>query len=100
MTVFWIVIGMSLATMVPRWLSAWVVGRLRLPAWVRRWLNSIPFAALGALVFPGILSVEPKEPAVGLIGGIVAAILAGFRLPILFIIVGAILTVMGMKTWL
>ncbi|PTX61757.1 branched-subunit amino acid transport protein [Melghirimyces profundicolus] len=99
MTLLWILLGMSAVTMVPRWLPVWLVGRWKMPRWIRRWLNSIPFAALGALIFPGILSVEPDTPSVGLIGGLVAAILAFFRLHVLFVIAGAILTVVGMKGW-
>ncbi|EGK07814.1 AzlD domain-containing protein [Kroppenstedtia eburnea] len=97
MNLVWIILGMSLVTMLPRWLSVWVLGRWKLPPRVRLWLNSIPYAALGALIFPGILSVEPGAPAVGLVGGLVAGGLAYFRLPILVVITGAVLAVMGMK---
>ncbi|GGA43640.1 hypothetical protein GCM10007416_15930 [Kroppenstedtia guangzhouensis] len=97
MNLVWIIFGMSLVTMVPRWLSVWVMGRWKLPRRFRLWLNSIPYAALGALIFPGVLSVEPSVPYVGLIGGLVAGGLAYFRLPILVVITGAVLAVMGMK---
>lgn len=100
MSLIWIILGMSVVTMVPRWLPVGVVGRWKLPRRVRLWLNSIPFAALGALIFPGVLSVEPGAPLVGLVGGLVAGMLAFFRLPILVVITGAILAVMGMKGWM
>lgn len=87
------IIGMSLATMIPRMIPSFLVDKLQFRPWVNRWLNAIPYAALGALVFPGILSVIPENPQVGIIGGIVAAILAYFRLNVVLVVIGAILTV-------
>src|SRR6478672_6996944 len=68
--IFLIIIGMSLVTMIPRIIPAFIVDKLQFHDWVNNWLNAIPFAALGALIFPGILSVKPDQPYVGLIGGI------------------------------
>lgn len=31
MNLVWIILGMSLVTMLPRWLSVWVLGRWKLP---------------------------------------------------------------------
>lgn len=95
----WIILGMSLATLIPRWLPVWLVDRWELPAWFRGWLQAIPFAALGALIFPGILTVDPQEPLVGVAGGLVAVLLAWFRLPILVIIIGAVGTVLVFRWW-
>lgn len=88
-----IIIGMSIVTMVPRIIPGFLVDKLQFRPWVNRWLNAIPYAALGALIFPGILSVIPEEPMVGIIGGIVAIILAYFGLNVVLVVLGAILTV-------
>ncbi|WP_085992814.1 AzlD domain-containing protein [Oceanobacillus senegalensis] len=93
MTILLIIIGMSLVTMIPRIIPAFVVDKLPLWPWVHRWLNAIPYAALGALIFPGILSVVPDQPIVGLIGGIVAILLALFGLNVVLVVIGAIITV-------
>lgn len=61
--------------------------------WVHRALQAIPFAALGALIFPGILSVYEDQPIIGFIGGIVAIFLAFIGLHLIFIVVGAIASV-------
>ncbi len=87
------IIGMSLATMIPRIIPGFLVDKLQFKPWVNRFLNAIPYAALGALIFPGILSVIPEEPIVGIIGGVVAAILAYFGLNVVLVVLGAILTV-------
>lgn len=94
---FWIIVGMALVTYIPRVLPAALIGQRNVSPWMARWLESIPYAALGALIFPGILSVEQGEPAVGIIGGAVAAIFALFRLNMLIVIVGAIGAVILVK---
>src|SRR5690625_130574 len=91
--IFLIIIGMSLVTMIPRVIPAFVVNKLMFRDWVNRWLQAIPYAALGALIFPGIMSVKEGEPHIGLIGGIVAVLLAYFGLNIVLVVLGAILTV-------
>ncbi|MFD1037634.1 AzlD domain-containing protein [Virgibacillus byunsanensis] len=91
--IFAIIIGMSLATMIPRIIPAYIVDKLQFRDWVNRWLNAIPFAALGALIFPGILTVKPDQPHIGLLGGIVAIVLAYFGLNVIVVLLGAIATV-------
>src|SRR5690625_7508186 len=72
MIIILIIIGMSLVTMIPRVIPAFVVGQLEFKSWLNRWLNAIPYAALGALIFPGIMSVQEGQPHIGLVGGLVA----------------------------
>jgi len=94
---FWVIVGMALVTYIPRLLPAFLIGHRNVSPWMERWLGSIPYAALGALIFPGILSVEQGEPLVGIAGGAVAALLAFFRLNMLIVIVGAIGAVVAIK---
>ncbi|GGI13665.1 AzlD domain-containing protein [Gottfriedia solisilvae] len=99
MIVFLLVLGMCLVTMIPRILPVFIVDRVQFPNWVTSWLKGVPYAALGALIFPGILSVEKGNMSVGLIGGIVAIILSIFRLHIIFVVFGSIGTVLIMKLY-
>ena len=73
----WITIaGMALVTFLPR-LIPMAVGRdIRLPAWIRRWLSYFPYAALGALIFPGILSAIEGKPWIGVAAGASAGLVA------------------------
>lgn len=89
-----IILAMGLVTYLPRFLPVLIMERWGLPKGAERWLKGIPYAALGALIFPGILFVDENRPLVGLIGGLVAALLAYLRLPILLVILGAIGAVM------
>ncbi|SDM01560.1 AzlD domain-containing protein [Sediminibacillus halophilus] len=91
--ILFIILGMSLVTMIPRMLPAYIVDKVHFPEWINRWLNAIPYAALGALIFPGILTVKPDQPHLGLIGGAVAVILAFLGLNIILVVIGAIATV-------
>lgn len=95
--IFVIIIGMSLVTMIPRIIPAYIVDRIHFPGWLNKWLNAIPYAALGALTFPGILSVRPEQPSVGIIGGLVAIVLAYIGLNVILVVIGAIATVFIMS---
>jgi len=88
-----IIIGMSLVTMIPRVIPVFIVEKLQFRPWVNRMLNAIPYAALGALIFPGIITVIPEQPHIGIIGGIVAVILSFLGRNVIFVVIGAIATV-------
>jgi len=88
-----IIIGMALVTMIPRVIPAFLVDKIQFRDWVNRWLNAIPYAALGALIFPGILTVKSDQPYVGVIGGFVAIVLAYIGMNVILVVIGAILTV-------
>lgn len=88
-----IIIGMAIVTMIPRMIPAFIVDKLQFRDWINSWLGAIPYAALGALIFPGILSVIPEQPIIGLVGGAVAVLLAFLGLNVIIVVIGAILTV-------
>lgn len=91
--IFIIIIGMAFVTILPRVVPSFIVDKLELKPWLNRWLNAIPYAALGALIFPGILMVKEGSPIIGVIGGIVAIILAYLGMNVIFVVFGAIVTV-------
>ncbi|MBB6454640.1 branched-subunit amino acid transport protein [Salirhabdus euzebyi] len=88
-----VIIGMSIVTLLPRLIPVFIVDKASYPVWVNRWLDAIPYAALGALIFPGIMSVIPDKPLFGLLGGIIAIGIAFFEVNVIFSVLGAILTV-------
>jgi branched-subunit amino acid transport protein len=72
--VIWLLFfGMFLATYLPRLAPLIMTRQLPLSPWVRRWLRYFPYAALGALIFPGILSAVPGRPWLAAAAGLVAA---------------------------
>jgi branched-subunit amino acid transport protein len=71
--IWWLLAGMFAVTYVPR-VIPFVIGReIALPPWVRRWLDYFPYAALGALIFPGVLTAVPGRPWLSLAAAGVAA---------------------------
>ncbi len=97
MRILWIILGMALVTYLPRLLPALTLDRFQFPGWFRRWLRSIPYAALGALIFPGVLLVDRDQPLLGLVGGLVAAALSFLKLHITLVMAGSILAVILMQ---
>jgi branched-subunit amino acid transport protein len=94
MKVLLLIVGMSLVTMVPRLVPVWISPDSDLPGWMRKWLEFIPYAALGALIFPGIILVDREDPWFGLVGGITAAVLALLKLDLTLVMAGAVAVVL------
>lgn len=89
-----LILGMALVTYLPRLLPAIFLDRFQFPDWFQTWLKSIPYAALGALIFPGVLWVDPDQPLLGLLGGLAALLLSWLNLHITLVMAGAIGTVL------
>ena len=87
------ILGMALVTYLPRLIPALLMDRFQFPSWFEKWLKSIPYAALGALIFPGVLLVKEDQPLIGLAGGAAAFILALLDLHITLVMAGSILVV-------
>jgi len=90
MAIWLMIILMGLVTVIPRILPAFIVDKLKFPTWVGQWLELIPYAALGALIFPGILNVIADQPHIGIIGGLAAILLSLFRFHIVLVVIAAI----------
>ncbi len=87
----WLTIaGMFAATYLPRLLPFLLGRRLRLPAALDRWLRLFPYAVLGALIFPGILTASAAHPWRSLAAGGAAGILAFFTGRLTLAVAGAI----------
>ena len=86
-----LIVGMMAVTYIPRLLPALFMEETRFPDGFSRWLESIPYAALAALIFPGVLEVDPDLPGVGLAGAGTAFLISFFRVHVLWAMAGAIL---------
>jgi branched-subunit amino acid transport protein len=87
---FWVIFGMGIVTFLPRMLPVLVGQQIKFPLWLQQWLSYIPYAVLGALIFPGILSVDPSRPWIGLVGGIAAVLIALTVNNVIVIVIGSI----------
>lgn len=93
MYVFWVIMGMGAVTYGPRLFPMIVGQRVKFPLWLKTWLEYVPYAVLGALIFPGIMTVDPNRPWIGLIGGITAALIAWTVGNLVIVVAGAIVVV-------
>lgn len=85
-----LILGMALVTYIPRAIPAVWLERLHFGPRFEKFLNLIPYTAMAALIFPGVLSVDAARPWIGLIGAAAAAIPAFFRKPALLCVLAAV----------
>lgn len=93
--VFLAVLGMALATYIPRALPAVFWKKFQFNPKVEKFLKMIPYTAMSALVFPGIFSVDPANWYIGAVGGLAAVLLAWNRVPLALVVLGSVLAVMA-----
>lgn len=63
-TVFWMIIGMGIVTYLPRTLPAILIEKMHFTPRAETFLRLIPYTAMAALIFPGILGVN-EQPLIG-----------------------------------
>ena len=84
-----LLIGMTLVTYIPRALPTVLVDKIKLSKNAEKFLRLIPYTAMAALIFPGIITID-KNPVYGIVGGAAAAILAWFKCPVMVCVLAAI----------
>ena len=90
-----LILGMAAVTFLPRILPAFIVDKLRFNRYLECFLKLIPYTAMAALIFPGILSVDGDRWYVGVVGAAVAIGLGLIpKLPSGFVVVGSVLSVL------
>ncbi len=85
-----IVVGMALVTYIPRLVPLLMLGNKQMPQFLSTFLQFIPYAVLGALIFPGVLS-STGDTSSAIAGAAAAAVLALIRLNIMLVVLGGIL---------
>ncbi len=88
-TLFLVIIGMAAATYIPRMLPLVFMDVDRIPTWFQNILRNVPYAALGALIFPAILQFH-ENIWYGLIGGFTAIVVAYFGANLIFVVISSI----------
>ena len=97
MTMAAIVLGMSIVTYIPRMLPFVLLKGKELPSFWQDILKNVPYATLGALIFPGILTFHANM-AFALAGAAAAFLLAFAGANIIITVLGSIgiLTVLSL----
>lgn len=87
---WWTLLGMALVTYIPRAFPLTFLEGKELPPVVSGVLRNIPYAVLGALIFPAILYVHQDNLLFGLIGAAVAFSLAFLFSNVMIVVLGTI----------
>lgn len=91
MNLIYLVCAMALVTYIPRMLPMVLLQNVNLPIYVKQFMKLIPYAALGALIFPGVLSstgANHMEPAI--VGCSMAILLAWLETNLIIVVAGGI----------
>jgi branched-subunit amino acid transport protein len=88
--VIWMIIGMAVVTYIPRMLPFIVFKGKKLPPFLQGVLKNVPFAVLGALIFPSILLIQEGNLLFGVVGTAAAFLIAFLGANVIVVVIGAI----------
>ncbi|SDI25682.1 AzlD domain-containing protein [Alteribacillus bidgolensis] len=95
MELLFIILGMALVTYIPRMLPLVFLNAKSIPPRLEGILKNVPYAALGALIFPGVLTIHDNI-LFGLTGMAAAFLISFLGGNFIFVVLGsiAVLTVL------
>lgn len=96
--IVWMIVGMALATYIPRMLPLAFLEKLKLPPFIQGVLKNVPYAILGALIFPGVLFIQ-EQIWYGLFGAVVAFLIAYLGANVIIVVIGSILVLTGVSLY-
>lgn len=88
-SIFWMIVGMGIVTYIPRMLPFVLIRGKELPAFLQGVLKNVPYAVLGALIFPAVLYIQ-DEIWYGLVGAVIAIGLAFTGVNVIVVVIGAV----------
>lgn len=91
-----LIAGMGAVTYIPRMLPFLLLNDKKLPPFLEGVLRNIPYATLGALIFPGILFIQ-EDIWFGIIGAAGAFLLSLLGANVIFVVIGSICIVSGLS---
>lgn len=87
--IIWVIIGMAVVTYIPRMIPLVVMNPEHIHPKLQGVLKNVPFAILGALIFPGVLSMN-ENIWYGVIGAVAAFTAAYLGASLIFVVLIAI----------
>ncbi|MBK3494871.1 AzlD domain-containing protein [Viridibacillus sp. YIM B01967] len=87
---WWMIIGMAIVTYIPRAIPLTFLEGKELPPIISGILQNIPYAILGAMIFPAILMIKEGDILFGLIGAVAAFAIAFAGANVILVVLGAI----------
>lgn len=86
-----LILGMAIVTYIPRLLPFIMVDGKQLSPKLEKFLTFIPYTALGALIFPGVLTAIPEMPLAASAGIAFAFLFAWYKGSVIIPVLGSIL---------
>ncbi|MEG6575109.1 AzlD domain-containing protein [Caldibacillus debilis] len=86
-----LIIGMGLVTFLPRAIPLTVLQGIKFPPFLQEVLKNVPYAILGALIFPGIFFIDGENVLLGIIGALGAFALAFSGVNVIVVVIGSII---------
>lgn len=86
-----LILAMMLVTYIPRLIPFMMVSNKELPIKLRRFLQFIPYTALGALIIPGVFSATPELPQAALLGVGFAFVYGWYKGGIIIPVIGSVI---------
>lgn len=83
------IVGMAIVTYLPRMLPLVALNGKKMPPFLQAVLGNVPFAALGALIIPGIFSVN-ENIWYGIVGAAVAFVVAYLGANVIVVVMSSI----------
>lgn len=87
--IVFMIIGMAIVTYIPRMLPFVMFKGKELPPFMQGVLKNVPYATLGALIFPAILFIQ-EDIWYGIIGAVSAFIAAFLGANVIVVVIGSI----------
>jgi branched-subunit amino acid transport protein len=88
--ILWIIVGMGLVTYLPRMLPFVLFKGKELPPFIQGVLRNVPYATLGALIFPAILIIQKGDIWYGILGAATAFTAAFLGANVIVVVLGSI----------
>ncbi|PFO04308.1 branched-chain amino acid transporter [Bacillus sp. AFS076308] len=88
--ILWMIIGMGLVTYIPRMLPFLLFKGKELPPFLQGVLKNVPYATLGALIFPAIVFIQDDDIWYGVLGAAAAFITAFLGANVIVVVLGSI----------
>ncbi len=94
-----LIAAMAVATYLPRVFPLLFLHELKLSPKIQDFLSNIPYAALGALILPGVF-YSTGNLTYSLVGATAAVVLAYFNISLLLVVLGSIISILLFQIWL
>ncbi|MBM7717514.1 AzlD domain-containing protein [Siminovitchia sp. FSL H7-0308] len=99
-TIILTIIGMAVVTYIPRMLPFIMFKGKELPPFVQGVLKNVPYATLGALIFPAVLFIRDGDILYGIVGAVAAFLIAFAGANVILVVIGSIVILAASSTFL